>query len=246
MIVVPIAAAVVAVGGIALYARHLVRRQDHWRIALSEKIPVHSAYWREQGRGTGEVHYVALGDSAAQGIGASRPAHSYVGLIAAHLRTRLGSTPLRVSNLSVSGATLRMALDVELPKFAKTRPDIVTVSIGANDMGTFEPVRFERELRELFTALPPHAIVADLPSFYFLPAEKKVRIANVILRRLATEFSFTVVDLHDRTNRQGAWGVITQFAGDLFHPNDRGYRVWASAFLPAIDERLTALGKPRV
>jgi len=240
------AAAVVVAGGVALYARHLVRRQDHWRIALSERIPVHSAYWREQGRGTGELHYVAIGDSAAQGIGASRPAHSYVGLIAAHLRSRLKQRPLRVSNLSVSGATVRMALDVELPKFAKTRPDIVTVSIGANDMATFEPMRFEHELGELFAALPPHAIVADLPSFYFLPAEKKVRIANVILRRLAAEHGFTVVDLHSRTNRQGAWGVVTQFAGDLFHPNDRGYRIWASAFLPAIDARLEELGHPRI
>lgn len=243
MIVLPIAAGAVAVVGGALYVRHLVRRQDHWRIALSERIPVHSAYWREQNRGTGEIRYVAIGDSAAQGIGASRPAHSYVGLIAAHLKSRITGVPVWVSNFSVSGATLRTALDVELPKLAKTKPDILTVSIGANDMATFEPARFESELRELFAALPGHAIVADLPSFYFLPAEKKVRIANVILRRLAAEHRFTVVDLHSRTNRQGAWGVVTQFAGDLFHPNDRGYRIWASAFLPAIDRRIDELEK---
>jgi len=243
VILLPIAAGAVVVVGGALYARHLVRRQDHWRIALSEKIPVHSAYWREQNRGTGELRYVAIGDSAAQGIGASRPSHSYVGLIAAHLRGKLGDRPLRVSNFSVSGATLRTALDVELPKLAKSTPDILTVSIGANDMATFEAVRFESELRELFAALPDHAIVADLPSFYFLPAERKVRVANLILRRLAAERGFTVVDLHSRTNRQGAWGVVTQFAGDLFHPNDRGYRIWASAFLPAIDERVDLLEK---
>jgi lysophospholipase L1-like esterase len=34
---------------------------------------------------------------------------------------------------------------------------------------------------------------------------------------------------------------VTQFAGDLFHPNDRGYRVWARAFERALDARLGEL-----
>ena len=32
--------------------------------------------------------------------------------------------------------------------------------------------------------------------------------------------------------------MLTQFANDLFHPNDHGYRVWASAFLPAVTARM--------
>ena len=82
---------------------------------------------------------------------------------------------------------------------------------------------------------------ADLPSFYFLPGEKKVLVANRILRDAAAERGLVVVPLHARTKRQGLWGVSTQFAGDLFHPNDRGYRVWASAFAPAVDARLARL-----
>jgi acyl-CoA thioesterase-1 len=30
-------------------------------------------------------------------------------------------------------------------------------------------------------------------------------------------------------------------AGDFFHPNDRGYRVWASAFLPLLDRAIAKL-----
>ena len=142
-------------------------------------------------------------------------------------------------------ANVGIAIAKELPALAKLQPDIVTVSIGANDMPTFEPSRFAAQLDELFAALPTHAIVADLPTFYFLPAEKKVRIANALLREAAARHGLVVVPLHEAMRRQGLWGVTTQFAGDLFHPNDRGYRIWASAFLPAIDARLDELGAAR-
>jgi acyl-CoA thioesterase-1 len=37
--------------------------------------------------------------------------------------------------------------------------------------------------------------------------------------------------------------VLRQFSGDLFHPNDRGYEVWADTFLPAVDARLHTLAR---
>lgn len=233
--------AVLAVAGVALWVRWLSRRRVYWFERLTNAIPVNSDWWKAQRALPGELLYIAIGDSAAQGIGASRPGRSYVGFVAAHIRRRTGRT-VRVVNLGISGATLSVAIAKELPALKKLQPDIVTVSIGANDMASFEPTRFAAELSTLYDALPPHAIVADLPTFYVLPAEKKVRVANVLLRAAASSRGLRVVDLHAAMRRQGAWGVTTQFAGDLFHPNDRGYRVWASAFLPAIDERLDELG----
>ncbi len=230
-----VAAVAAAAVGVTLWVRYLRRRQARWRTELANRIPVHSKFWRERKADDGQLLYVAIGDSAAQGIGASRPAHSYVGFVAAALREH---ADVRVVNLAVSGSTVRMALETQLPALAKLQPDILTVGIGANDIGAFDPARFEREYRELLDALPDHAIVADLPTFYFLPAERKVRVANAIVRRLAAERGLTVVPLHARTRRYGLWGVSTQFAGDLFHPNDRGYRVWASAFIPEVLARL--------
>ncbi|SFR70681.1 Lysophospholipase L1 [Agromyces sp. CF514] len=226
--------------GVALWWRWLARRQHHWRTALAESIPVNSAYWREQRAGPGELLYVAIGDSAAQGIGASRPGHSYVGFIARAIAAA-SARPVRTVNLGISGATLRIAIDDELPVLARLEPDVLTVCIGANDIADFDVERFEREIRELFGALPDHAIVADLPSFYFPPAQAKVRAANRRLRAAAAARGLAVVPLFARTNRQGMWGVSTQFAGDLFHPNDRGYRIWADAFRPAVEARLAQL-----
>ena len=226
------------VAAVALWARYLHRRQGVWRVRLAEAIPVHSKFWRDRKTAEGELLYVAIGDSAAQGIGASRPAHGYVGVLAKRLGNRW-----RVVNLGISGATVRIAIDSELPALRKLKPDLVTVSIGANDIASFDAGRFERDIRELFDALPPHAIVADLPSFYFLPGEKKVVVANRIVRDAAAERGLVVAPLHAHTRRQGLWGVSTQFAGDLFHPNDRGYRIWASAFEAAVDARVAELSE---
>ncbi len=227
-------------GAIWAWTRWLKRRQDVWRIRLADNIPVHSKFWRDRHKEAGELLYVAIGDSAAQGIGASRPDHSYVGVLARSIRSRTDRT-LRVANLGISGATLALAIESQLPRLAKLKPDIVTVCIGANDVANFDEQRFEREIAVILDAVPSHAIVADLPSFYFTRGQKHARVANRLLRAAAAERGLEVVDLHRLTDRQGLWGIITQFAGDLFHPNDRGYRVWAAAFEPAVLRRLAEL-----
>ncbi|MDN4597179.1 SGNH/GDSL hydrolase family protein [Leifsonia virtsii] len=210
------------------------------RVRLNEMLPVHSRWWRDAANDPGELLYVAIGDSAAQGIGASAPKNSYVGVIADHLRAVTGRT-VRVVNLSVSGATVALAVADQLPKFTSLRPDIVTVSIGANDIAAFDPERFRAGLRAVFAAVPDHAIVADLPYFYLPWNERLVAEGNRILREEAAARGLQVVPLHATMRRQGIRGAFTQFAEDLFHPNDHGYRVWASAFLPAATARAREL-----
>lgn len=206
---------------------------------LNETLPVHSAWWRDHAKRPGEVLYVAVGDSAAQGIGASRPDHSYVGVLARDIRAVTGRS-VRIVNLSVSGATVELAVRDQLPKFVKYRPDVVTVAIGANDVAKWDPEAFERGIREIFAVLPKHALVANLPFFYFPRNERKVLLANRILRSVADEFGLTVVPLHTVTRLRGVRRMLTHFADDFFHPNDHGYRVWAEAFRPSLVADLVA------
>jgi len=210
------------------------------RVRLNEMLPVHSKWWRDAAKDPGELLYVAIGDSAAQGIGASAPKNSYVGVIADHLRAVTGRS-VRVVNLSVSGATVALAVADQLPRIAALEPDIVTVSIGANDIAAFDPALFREGLRAVFGAVPEHAIVADLPYFYLPRNERLVAEGNRILREEAAARGLEVVPLHATMRRQGLRGALTQFAEDLFHPNDHGYRVWASAFLPAVTARAREL-----
>ncbi|MGW9632133.1 SGNH/GDSL hydrolase family protein [Agromyces sp. NPDC055520] len=208
------------------------------RSTLNDTLPVHSKWWREHAKADGELLYVAIGDSAAQGIGASRPDRSYVGRIADELRESTGQS-VRVVNLSVSGATTALAVRDQLPKLRELRsrgdrPDVVTVSIGANDIAEWNPERFARDIRSIFAELPLHAVVADLPCFHLPHHERKVAEANRMLRAAAREYGLVVAPLHELTRRQGLRGILTQFARDMFHPNDHGYAVWAEAFRPAV------------
>ena len=222
----------------ALNYRSFRRSLAEQSAILNETLPVNSQWWRDHAKTKGELLYVAIGDSAAQGIGASVPNRGYVGLLADHMRLVTGRT-VRVINLSVSGATVGLAVRDQLPRFEKLSPDIVTVAIGANDIAQWDASVFAAGMRRLFVVLPEHALVADLPCFHLPHNEGKVAIANRLLREQAARHpgapgGLTVVPLHATTKRQGLRSVLTQFANDMFHPNDRGYRVWAEAFLPSL------------
>jgi len=226
--------AVAAIGALGTIGwRRFRARLTRNSLVLNETLPIHSKWWRDHAKERGELLYVAIGDSAAQGIGASRPDHSYVGVLADDIRNLTGRS-LRVVNLSISGATTELAVLDQLPRLAKLSPDLVTVAIGANDIARWDPAVFERNLRTILDAVPDDAIVADLPCFHFRHNERKVAVANRIVRHLADERGLTVVPLHELTRRQGLRGILTQFAMDMFHPNDHGYRVWAEAFRPAL------------
>lgn len=227
--------AAAAVPGAFRLRSYIASRQQGGARVLAGTLHLNARWWNEQRAKDGALLYVAVGDSAAQGIGASLPGRSYVGLIAKHLRAATGQS-VRVVNLSASGARLRDAIELQLPALRDLQPDILTVAIGANDIASFNRARFESELNQIFTALPAGAVIADIPAFYLGANERNVRIANSIVRRLARQYHFAVAPLHRRTLRQGvARYALNQVAADFFHPNDRGYRVWASAFLPIID-----------
>ena len=232
---------------ISLIARH--REAEAARINLT--IPVNSAFWRARQKKAGELLYVVIGDSAAQGIGASKPNRGYVQIVADRLAAETGRT-VRIVNLSVAGARLREAIAIQMPKLATllrdARPDLLTVSIGANDINSFEKERFTRELEEVYAQLPSSAIVADLPCFHIPQRERLVAVANRIVRATAARHGLTVAPLYAVTKRQGIVRAVYQAAGDLFHPHDRGYVVWASAFLPAVSRRartVRASSEPR-
>ena len=237
LIAIVVATVLVVAAAILVWASIIRRRQSAGALRLSQTLHLNARWWKEQGQLPGEILYVAIGDSAAQGVGASRPDRSYVGLVAEHLRTRTGRT-VRVVNLSVSGARLRDAIVAQLPALATLRPDLVTAAIGANDIAGFDEERFEGELATVYDALPEGSIVGDVPAFYLGGAEKRARIANSIVHRLAAERGLDVAPLYEQTRRQGgARYALNQVAADFFHPNDRGYRVWASAFYPLVDRR---------
>lgn len=188
-------------------------------------------YWSQPQGETGGLLYVALGDSAAQGVGASDPQHGYVSLLADRLRDSTGQ-PVEIVNLSKSGARIKDVLDTQLPALAALgrTPDVVTVAIGGNDVRAYDRATFAREADRLAAALPDGAYVADAPYFMHGRWERDAAQAAALLRDAAARHGLRPVALHEALRRQSWRAMFTQFAADWFHPNDRGHRVWADAF----------------
>ena len=110
----------------------LFERANRPLMRLAEMQPVTAAWWRERRGQAGEFLYLALGDSTAQGIGASVPGRSYVGQLADRIEAQLGA-PIAVTNLGVSGAPTRLCVRDQLPRakkvLAKRIPNLVTLSL---------------------------------------------------------------------------------------------------------------------
>jgi len=192
------------------------------------------ARWWDQPRGEpGGLLYVALGDSAAQSIGASSPALGYVGLIAQWLRESSGR-PVRVINLSRSGAKVGDVVTDQLPRLRTLRPDLITVGVGANDIRGFDAARYEGDVVALVAGLPAGAVIADVPYFMHGKAQRNAARAGATLTRLARRRGLVVAPLHSRSRRRGWKAMGTDYAADWFHPNDSGHRVWAGAFREAL------------
>ncbi len=213
-----------------------------WGLALlrlSRSVGTSATYWAEPRGGTGGLLYVALGDSAAQGIGAGRPDLGYVGLLADRLRARTGQ-PVEVINLSRSGARIGDVVENQLPALAALgrTPDLVTVAIGGNDVPMYEADPFADSVGQLVDALPAGTYVADVPYWMHGRWEDDAQAAAVVMTAATRERGLRPVPLHEAQRRAGWSAMLTQFAADWFHPNDRGYRLWADAFWREIEADL--------
>jgi lysophospholipase L1-like esterase len=187
-------------------------------------------YWEasnERARHADGPLWVAVGDSTAQGIGASAPDRGYVGQLLARLRNEQ-QRPWRIVNLSVTGARVADVVRDQVPRIDDAGvPELVTCAAGANDIIRFGFRRVAGALRALIDALPPGAVLATIPQG-LLP--RRTRELNEIIRAEAPAAGLRIADAWARTGPpwQG------KYAADDFHPNDTGYGEWCAAFAAAI------------
>jgi lysophospholipase L1-like esterase len=197
---------------------------------LYRSVRLYEQHWAQPQGTSGGLRYVALGDSAAQGIGASSPERGYVGLLAERLREASGK-PIQVINISRSGAKLEDVVKDQLPRVWGLQPDVVTVDVGGNDIADWDAARFAVNAAALCAGLPGgKTVVADVPSFMHGRWRQRSLEAARILTQACQSRGLSVAQLHSSIESHGIRGMFTLYAADWFHPNDRGYRVWADAF----------------
>lgn len=206
-------------------------------VYLYRSVKGYKTYWEAQLSKPiqkGDFVYIALGDSVAQGIGASSPQKSYVGQIAKHIENTTGRK-VHIVNVSVTGAIASEVVRDQLPRIKGIAPDLVTLDIGANDINKKIPaVEFEKNFRLILAAIPTKkTIVADLPTFERGPGQATLIAINSRIHPIISEYGFQLAPIFDFTSATiHDW---TTYAADFFHPSDKGYRNWYASFQTKLD-----------
>lgn len=194
--------------------------------------------------------YVALGDSTVEGIGASRPERNYVSRL--HERLRSVYPQARMANLGVGGATAADVVDRQLKEAVALRPDLVTLSVGPNDITRGRALEaYERDVEAIFRTVLQQTTAVLLvnlnPDLTVTPrfrgrdeaAEVGQRVVrfNAALQRQARAYRVKVVDLYT-PSQQEVPRRPELIARDGYHPSDHGYARWAELMWQGVAERL--------
>ena len=185
------------------------------------------------------VLYVALGDSTVEGVGASGPDASYVSVL--YERLRAVYPEARAENLGVAGAESLDVLERQLPRAVAITPDLVTLSVGPNDVTSGVTAddyarNVDRILERLTRETRALVVVNLLPDITLTPLIRRSpqrdafgRITvqfNEVLAKRARAHGVVVVDLHARS-REELPRRPELLAADGYHPSDLGYARWA-------------------
>ena len=77
---------------------------------------------------------------------------------------------------------------------------------------------------------PIHQVLADRP---FVNVSIFTSVREVTQLMQAQHCSAALITEHGVLT-----GIFTEFAEDAFHPNDRGYEIWADTFWPLVQNRV--------
>ncbi|MET1038069.1 MAG: GDSL-type esterase/lipase family protein [Aeromicrobium sp.] len=194
--------------------------------AVQRQVEPYAHAWERHNRAAVAADgplWVALGDSMAQGVGASAHDRGWVGQLAASVPGH------RLINLSVYGGRVTDVVERQIPAMRTlgAEPDLVTVVIGSNDL-------ISRRLRaalpdavaQMLRLLPAGTVIGTQPGGRpgALEFNRQLDEAAAAGRVRIAEF---------RDPRMRSWrGKLSR---DFFHPNDLGYAGMAEIVAEAID-----------
>lgn len=196
--------------------------------------------------------YVALGDSTVEGVGATSPETSYVGVLAGRLRAVYPNS--RAVNLGVGGARSGDVVAAQLPKAVELRPDLVTLSVGPNDITRRVSVEtYETNLETIFKTLTRQtyaAVVVNLlPDLALTPRFARGELRDLVgrrtvafneaLARVGGKHGIELVDLY-AASREEVPKRPELIGPDGYHPSDAGYARWAELLWMGVERRLAA------
>jgi lysophospholipase L1-like esterase len=191
----------------------------------------------------GPINYVALGDSTGAGLGSKHG--GYVVRLFQMLRRQRPDSKL--NNLCVSGATTADVLSFQLKRGIDSRPQLVTIGIGLNDITHGVPldefaVNYENILRRLKAESESTIVISNIPDVSSsgrvpppMREQSQATIArfNERLQQIADANGVIVFDVYSLTHQELP-SHPEYFSADGFHPSDAGYQLWAVRMWPTV------------
>jgi lysophospholipase L1-like esterase len=201
------------------------------------------------------LRLVLLGDSAAIGVGVEWLSETVGGQLARMLAEgspETGERHVLLSSVGVAGSRSTDLATQVARALLGDKPDVAVVLIGANDAtGLRVPEEAAEHLGAAVRRLREARVEVVVGTCPDLGAVRSIapplrQVAGLLGRRVAkaqaravVEAGGVVVDLAEETG-----AVFRADAGTLcydgFHPSADGYRVWAHALFPAVEEAALA------
>jgi acyl-CoA thioesterase-1 len=196
--------------------------------------------------GAARLRYVALGDSYTIGTSVTEAQRWPDQLVA-----RLPGLEL-VANLGVNGFTSRDVIEVELPRLAALRPDVVTLLIGVNDVVQGVPAAtYRRNVAQALDELvrqvgAGRVLVVTTPDYTVTPSGADfgdpatqaagIRANNATIAEEAASRGIAVVDIHDLSLRAATDRTLVAIDG--LHPSGAQYGLWVERIALAMEKLL--------
>jgi len=190
--------------------------------------------------------YVVMGDSTAIAQGgdyATGIAMTTAGHLAANHRVSF-------TNVAISGATTQTVAEQQLSKAKSYKPDVVLLSVGANDLthlksnGTVHAylnqiiaglIAANCNVKVVLTGVAAMGSIPRFPQPLRWYAGVRTRQLNAVFQEVAASQKLTFAAIAAKTGPIFA-ANHQLFAPDNFHPNSQGYDVWNAVLIAALDQ----------
>lgn len=192
------------------------------------------------------LKYVAIGDSLTAGVGVTSYVDAYPYRIAQSL-TAIKNQDIDLVPYAIPGIRSEYVLNYFVDPIVESKPDIITVFIGINDIhGNVPNKKFAENYDQIISRLVadtdakvyavnlPYIGTKDLIDapyrFYF---NWKTKQFNEIIQTIALKHEVAYVDLYTAHTENA---MNTDFyASDFFHPNEMGYTRWAEVIYASLN-----------
>ncbi|MBI2601371.1 SGNH/GDSL hydrolase family protein [Candidatus Daviesbacteria bacterium] len=187
---------------------------------------------------------VAMGDSAVEGWGATSPKRAFAPLVYSSIK--LKKQNVNFYNLGKAQARVEDVLNTQLNQAIKLQPDLILLSIGANDiLWPLKAWQFDKNYGLLLKSLSQKTdaliVVNNIPDFSIAPIIPKLVLPltnilakrfNKIIQKYTDETGGVLVDLYAQSSLiKDKKGFISD---DGLHPSDKGYALWKDSIIDKI------------